>query len=347
MFINENSIDYTKDIFRCLFGVVIGFIICKYTTLSFGFLTPVIIFGTVFSMKKFSLKKFITNNIWIVAFSWIGLFLSEILFENKLALCFVTFGLFFSAFFFIHKNPAGIKMGLLGYTCASIYYTYSYIKIESMVKDLVFLVIIGGFVSWVLFIIFPNTLNFPSGAKIERKEIHKNINNTLKITTIIFLVWLIYMVYDIRDTFFAYATLCGIYGNLNMEDIYSLSIPNIMINILGCILAIIFSFIVNGISSSFLVFVLGLMILFYPMFHVVYYGSLKIKNFALGLIRGTIFPIGLYLTPYGDITSKASARALQISIMLLISMFIIRILLYIEGDKDDGDKNTSIDIKNK
>nr|WP_307776124.1 hypothetical protein [uncultured Cetobacterium sp.] len=346
MYINENSKDYTKDIFRCLLGLVAGFIICKYTTLYFGFLAPAVIFGTVFSMKDFSLKKFLKSNFWIVVFSWMGLFIGEIFFENRLGLCIITFGFFFSAFFFIHKNQSGIRMGILGYTYTTINSTYL-LNVEPMVKDIAIIIVISGFISWILFIIFPNTLEIPISKKIEREEIHKDVKNTLKITIIIFLGWLLYMLFDIKDTFFAYATLCSIYGNLDMEEIYRVSLPNILINILGCTLAIIFSFMINGISSSLIVFSLGLMLLFYPMFYVVYYGSLNLKKTFLGLIKGTIFPIGLYLTPYGDITSKAFARALQISIMLLVSMVIIRILLFIEGDKNEEYKNTNINIKNK
>ena len=43
-------------------------------------------------------------------------------------------------------------------------------------------------------------------------------------------------------------------------------------------------------------------------------------------------PLSLYLTPFGDITSKAGARALQITTMLMISLVITRILIFLQGE---------------
>ena len=335
MFI-KNEKDKTIDIIRVLLGVVTGFIFCKYTKIFFNFLTPMITFSTLFYMNKFSIKLFIKKNWWIFGFSCIGLILSEILVGKPLIFAIITFGIFFSCFFFIHKNITGVNSGVLGYTFTTIYFTYASTPIESMVKDMAISIFISGCIAWILFFIFPTGKANLDITKQEREDVHRDVFNTIKITTIIFIVWLFYMFYDIKDTFFAYATLCGLYGNLSFNKIYVLTLPNILINISGCILAIILSFFINGISTNPIIFSLSLMIIFFPMLYFGYYEKTpKIKILSLSLIRATIFPIGLYLTPYGDIVSKAFARALQITTMLIISMILIKLLMIIKGEENE------------
>lgn len=325
--------DYIKDIIRCVFGIIMGFIVCKYTQLSFGFLTPVLIFGTVFTNYKFSLKVYIKNNWWIFGFGVFGLFISEIFSNNILALSIVTYAFFFTSLFFIHKNQSGVRMGILGYTCLTIYYTYSSLPVENMIKDLFFVIVLGGVISFILLTIFPNSRPSNTSLKKEREDIHKNIENTLLVTTIVFLVWILYMIFNIRETFFAYATLCGVYGSLDLEIINKESFPSIYANILGCSVAILFSFILNGIGRNFFIFTLGLMVLFFPMLYNVYYSSnIKVIKFFVALIKGTIFPIGLYLTGSGDIFSKAFARGVQITVMLVVSILLIKVILYAKGE---------------
>ncbi|WP_407537240.1 hypothetical protein [Cetobacterium somerae] len=78
------------------------------------------------------------------------------------------------------------------------------------------------------------------------------------------------------------------------------------------------------------------MVFIYPMVYIGYYGKTPFqKIFFFGLIRAIILPICLYLTPYGDIVTKASTRALQITIILIFSMFLTRFLLFIEGGTNE------------
>ncbi|WP_297431977.1 hypothetical protein [uncultured Cetobacterium sp.] len=332
---NQNS-NFIPDILRSLLAITIGILLSKYTDLSFNFQIPIIAFGVVTTMKTFSIKLFFYNYWWIPFFAGVGLLFTEIFRENLLAFASITFIIFFSCFFFSYKHPNGIRSSILGYSFTSIYATYNDKIVENMVTDIVLVTILGGLIGWGLLLIFPTGKTNLEMKKSNREDIHKNIIHILIITIIVFSLWLGYMFFDIRDTFFAYATLAGIYTNLNLEKIHKLSFLNIFIHSLGCFFAIIFSFFINGIGNNPIIFAFALMIFIYPMVFMGYYGKSQLqKNFFLGMIRAIILPICLYLTPYGDIITKASTRALQITIFLIFSMFLTRFLLFIEGGTNE------------
>lgn len=328
----NDNLNFIPDIFRSLLAITVGILLSKYTNFSFNFQIPIIAFGIVTTMKKFSIKTFLKNYWWISFFAAIGLLFTEIFRENLPAFAIFTFAIFFSCFFFSYKHPTGIRSGILGYSFTSIYATYNDKIVENMVTDIIWVTILGGLIGWALLIIFPTGKENPEEKKLQREDIHKNIFHILKITTIVYSLWLAYMFFDIRDTFFAYATLAGIYTNLNLEKIHKLSFLNIIIHSLGCFLAIIFSFFINGISNNPIIFAFSLIIFIYPLIFLGYYGKTSFQRiFFFGIIRAIILPICLYLTPYGDIVTKASTRALQITIILIFSMFLTKFLLFIQG----------------
>lgn len=333
---SNDNVNFIPDIFRSLLAITIGILLSKYTNFSFNFQIPIIAFGVVTTMKKFSIKIFFSNYWWISFFAALGLLFTEIFRENILAFAVVTFAVFFSCFFFSYKHPNGIRSSILGYSFTTIYATYSDKVVENMVVDIVLVTVLGGIIGWILLLIFPTKEQNLGVKKSQREDIDKDIFHIFKITIIVFALWLAYMFFDIRDTFFAYATLAGIYTNLNLEKIHKLSFLNITIHSLGCFLAIIFSFFINGISNNPFIFAFALMVFIYPMVYIGYYGKTPFqKIFFFGLIRAIILPICIYLTPYGDIVTKASTRALQITIILIFSMFLTRFLLFIEGGTNE------------
>jgi len=330
------SINYNKDIVRGLFAIVLGVMLSKYTSYSFNFQIPIIALATVTNMNRFSIKIFIKENCWVFISAAIGLIVSEIFYQKFALFYILTFGIFFTCFYFIDKNLRAAPSIILGYSFTTIYGTYNKLNMEVMVYDVFIVTVLGGLLGFLLLLLIPK----------EQKEESKNqnmvlekspnkIKNILIVTTIVFLIWMFYTIYDIKDTFFAYAALAGIYGNIDVKKIYRLTPLNIGINLTGCFLATIYSFLVIGLDKFFLLFGLSLGILFFPMLYFKYYGdTVIIKSISNGLLRATIIPLVLYLTPFGDITSRAGARALQIAIMLMSSLVVTRILIFLEGEEN-------------
>ncbi|WP_426710463.1 DUF2955 domain-containing protein [Cetobacterium sp. SF1] len=347
MYTNE---DKTWDILRVTIGVSIGLMISKYTTMAFNFQVPTMAASLVLGTDKVTVKKVIKSYWWLVGFAALGLLCGEVFRNNKPAMAVVTFGFIFTAFFFTHINPNGIRSAVLGYSFTTVYATYTDKNVETMVGDLVIVVIIGGLLGWAMLTIFPKKIEnkkIPVGVKPQREHIHKNITNTLLVSIIIFLIWGSFMIFNIRGAFFAYATLAGIYGNLSLEKIHKLSPLNIAIHVCGCFIAIVFSFLMDGRSLAPAVFFMGLMLLFYPIVYMGVYGdSPKKRAFFMGLVRAIILPIALYMTPDGDIVQQASARAIQISLMVMGSMVITRILLKLQEVNSNG-KNTGNNRENQ
>ncbi|MEG3014659.1 MAG: hypothetical protein RR795_09470 [Cetobacterium sp.] len=327
--------DYTKDIIRNLLAVVLGLMLSKYTTYNFNFEIPIIALNVVSTMPKFSIKDFIKKNWWLVAATALGVIVAQT-FEEKFLLYYIfTFGIFFSCFYITDKNPMASANIVLGYSFTTVYATYNRLNMKIMVYDIFRVTILGGILGFLILILIPKIKKEKEIIENKPKEItQKNVGAIFLVTTIVFITWTFYVMFDIKDTFFAYATLAGIYGNINIDKIHKLTPLNIGVHITGCFLATLYSFLIVGISKFFLLFALSLSILFFPMVYFKYYGDSQIKkSIAGGLIGATIMPLSLYLTPFGDITSKAGARALQITIMLLISLVITRLLTILGGEK--------------
>ncbi|MBC2855439.1 hypothetical protein H3N56_02885 [Cetobacterium sp. 2A] len=327
-------IDYTKDILRDLLAIVLGLMLSKYTTYSFNFEIPIIALSVVTTMPKFCIKRFIKDNWWLAAAAALGFFVAQIFKENFLLFYIFTFGIFFSCFYFIDKSPKGAPNIILGYSFTTIYTTYQKLNMEIMVYDVFIVTILGGLLGFLILTLLPkNKIENIQENNISKEATHKNLGNIVLVTTIVFITWIFYVIFDIKDTFFAYATLAGIYGSINIERIHKLTPMNIVIHTSGCLLATLYSFLVIGVSKFFPILALSLSLLFFPMLYSKYYSDSKIKkSIASGLIGATIMPLALYLTPFGDITSKAGARALQITTMLLISLIITRLLIILGGD---------------
>ncbi|WP_432204875.1 hypothetical protein ACQ9ZF_01450 [Cetobacterium somerae] len=333
---NTEKDNYIPHILRSLFAVTFGILLSKYTNLSFNFQIPIIAFSVVTGMNKFCIKTFFKEYWWVSFFAAIGLLFTEIFRENLAAFSIITFGVFFSCFYFSYKHPNGIRSSILGYSFTSIYATYNDKIVENMVVDIIIVTILGGLIGAIILFLIPTGLNNNPPKKFKRENIHKNISHIFKISLIVFSLWFSYMFFNIRDTFFAYATLAGIYTNLELDKIHKLSFLNILIHTLGCSLAIIFSFLINGISDNPIIFAFGLMIFIYPLIYKGYYGkSVSEKAFYFGIVRACILPICLYLTPFGDIVAKASTRALQITIILIFSMFLTRFFMFINGGTNE------------
>ncbi|MGL5124206.1 MAG: hypothetical protein ACRC6K_08680 [Fusobacteriaceae bacterium] len=343
----EKSIN--RNIIRVTLAISTGLLCAKYSNLAFNFQIPITAMVLVTSLKQFSLKLFFKTQIWIYLFASLGLFFSEIFRYNQGAFAIATFTIIFTGFYFSHNYASTVRSGILGYSFASIYASYSDKNVESMVRDLSLDLIIGGLIGFILLTLIPTKEKNHPVPKINRENIHKNIKHIFILSFIVFSIWISYMFLDIRDTFFAYATLTGIYGNIHLDKIHKLSIMNILCHILGCFLAIIFSFIMDGMSLFPPLFFLSLLVLFYPIIYLAYYSEKKEKRaFYLTLIGAIVLPLSLYLTPESDIVEKASARALQISLMLIVSLFITKLLILFQGDENiENNKTSNIILKNK
>ncbi|MGL5052344.1 MAG: hypothetical protein ACRC5W_01970 [Cetobacterium sp.] len=329
-------INHNKNIIKSFLAIVLGVALAKYTTYSFSFEIPIIALSVVSTTSKFNLKEFVKSNSWLPLSAALGVLAGELFKEKYFLFAIFSFGIFFTCFYFVKKNPKAILNSILGYSFTSVYSTYANQNMEKLVYDIVIVSILGGILGFIILTFFRND------EKIIKKEIlsnHKNIKEDVHIkkiillTTIIFLTWLLYIIFNIKETFFAFATLAVMYGNLDFKKIHQLTPLVISIHLTGCSIAIIYSFFINGFSSSMILFLLSLSIIFFPILYFKYYGNSEIiKSFFNSLISATILPICLYLTPTGDITSKASARALQISIFLAISFVMTKILIML-GDK--------------
>ncbi|MBC2852065.1 DUF2955 domain-containing protein [Cetobacterium sp. 8H] len=328
-------IDHTKDIIRSLLAIVLGLMFSKYITYSFNFEIPIIALNIVTTMPKFNIKIFIKNNCWLVFATALGVLVDHVFQEKFLLFYIFTFGVFFSCLYLMDKNPKASSNIVLGYSFTTIYATYYKLNMEIMVYDIFIVTVLGGILGCLILILFPKEQKEQSIQNNKSKEItHKNIGNIFLVTSIVFITWVLYIIFDIKDTFFAYATLAGIYGNINIDKIHELTPLNIGVHIAGCFLATVYSFFIIGISKFFLLFALSLSILFFPMIYFKYYGDSQVKKtIASGLIVATIMPLALYLTPFGDIASKAGARALQITTMLFVSLIITRLLIILGGEK--------------
>lgn len=330
------SISYNKNILKDLFAIVLGLMLSKYTTYSFNFEIPIIALATVSTMNRFSIKTFIKNNLWLVLSAGWGVVVAQIFDHNFFLFYIFTFGIFFTCFYFRDKNPKAASNIILGYSFTTVYSTYSKINMVVMVYDVFIVTVLGGVLGFLILLLFPKTeIEENKTENIPSESSPKNIKNILVVTVIVFIAWISYTIFDIKDTFFAYAALAGIYGNINIEKIHKLTPINIGVHLTGCFIATLYSFVTVGLDKFFLLFGLSLAILFFPMLYYKYYGdSGVIKSIASGLIGATIMPLALYLTPFGDITSKAGARALQITVMLTISLIITRILIFLQEDVD-------------
>lgn len=320
-----------KDTIRATLAVTIGLLFSKYLNISFNFLIPGSAFTAVYTMTNFTVKKFLRANMFIVLFAYGGLFLAECLKGKNISFFILTFIIFFTSLFFVYKDPAGIRSGMLGYTFTTIYFTYKNKIVENMIRDLLVAVLFAGIISAVLLVFIPKNEEEKIAPKPKRQEIHKNVKNTFGITLVLSIIWLMYMFFDIRDTFFAYATLWGIYANLDVEKIHTVTYPTILVNVIGCFLSIVFSFFINGISNNPIIFFCGLVLLFYPIIYRMYF---KNKVILASVVRGIIFPIALYLTPQGDTLFKSSKRGFQISVFLIVSMILTKIYLVLSEDED-------------
>lgn len=326
--------NYNKELMRNLLAIVLGLMFSKYTTYSFNFEIPIIALTTVASMDKFSIKIFIKDNWWLFASAALGVVVARI-FNQKFALFYIfTFGVFFTCFYYMDKNPKAIPNIILGYSFTTVYATYTKINMEVMVYDVFIVTVLGGTLGFLILTLLPKIeIKEKKIEKTSPKKSAKNIKTILIVTVVVFIAWISYILFDIKDTFFAYAALAGIYGNINIEKIHKLTPINIGVHLTGCLLATIYSFMIIGLDKFFLLFGLSLAILFFPMLYYKYYGKSDIiKSISSGLIGATIMPLALYLTPFGDITSKAGARALQITTMLMISLVITRILIFLQGE---------------
>ncbi|MGL5377074.1 MAG: DUF2955 domain-containing protein [Cetobacterium sp.] len=335
------SIDYTRDIVKGLLALVLGLMLSKYTNYAFNFEIPIIAFGIVTSSKKFSLKEFIKENWWLIASAGFGVLVSE-LFHEKYSLFFIfTFGVFFSCFYYVHKNPKAILNSILGYSFTTVYSTYPSQNMEQMVSDIFVVTIIGGILGVFLSTLFrdDNSTSNAIPLNIDTKKVNNtkntNTSNVLLITTIVFITWVFYIFFDIKETFFAFATLALMYGNLDIKKIHKLTPFIISMHVTGCAIAIFYSYLVIGLSTSITLFGLSLSLIFFPMLYYKYYGKTeRTRAFASGLIGATILPICLYLNPFSDITSKASARAIQITVMLIISLIFTKVLIVLEKNEN-------------
>ncbi|MGL4425207.1 MAG: DUF2955 domain-containing protein [Cetobacterium sp.] len=336
------SIDYTRDILKGLLALVLGLMLSKYTNYAFNFEIPIIAFGIVTSNQKFNLKDFIKENWWLIGAAAFGVFISELL-REKYALFFIfTFAIFFSSFYYIHKNPKAILNTILGYSFTTVYSTYPSQNMEKMVSDIFIVTVIGCILGVFLSTIFGDNNSISKAIPLNKSS--KKVNDTEKqidtinvflITTIVFITWVFYILFDIKDTFFAFATLALMYGNLDIKKIHKLTPFIISMHVTGCAIAIFYSYLVIGLSISVTLFGLSLALIFFPMLYFKYYGKNETtKAFAGGLIGATILPICLYLNPFSDMTSKASARALQITIMLIISLIFTKVLIVLEKNEN-------------
>lgn len=345
----ERGETINRNILRVTLAISIGLLCAKYLNLAFNFQIPITAMVLVTTLKKFSLKRFFKTQIWVYLFAILGLYFSEIFRYNQGAFAVITFSIIFTGFYFSHNYASAVRSGILGYSFATIYGSYSDKSVESMVKDLSLDIIIGGLIGFILLTLIPTKENNQPVPKLKREDIHKNIKHTFILSFIVFSIWISYMFFDIRDTFFAYATLTGIYGNIYLDKIHKLSIMNIGCHILGCFLSIIFSFIMDGMSLFPPLFLLSLLVLFYPIIYLAYYSATKEKRiFYMTLIGAIVLPLSLYLTPESDIVQKASTRALQISVMLILSLFVSRLLILFQGDDNiEHNKTSHIILKNK
>ncbi|MGL5088696.1 MAG: hypothetical protein ACRC6Z_04490 [Cetobacterium sp.] len=332
-------INHNKDIIKSFLAIVLGVAIAKYTTYSFSFEIPIIAFSVVSMTSKFNLKEFIKNNSWLPISAALGVLAGELLKEKYFLFAIFSFGIFFTCFYFVKKNPKAILNSVLGYSFTSVYSTYANQNMEKLVYDIVIVSILGGILGFIILSIFRNREEIVKKEVLPDYKIVKediNIKKIILITTIVFITWLLYVIFNIKETFFAFATLAVMYGNLDLKKIHKLTPIVISIHLTGCLIAIIYSFFINGLGGSMILFLLSLSIIFFPMLYFKYYGNSEIiKSFFNSLISATILPICLYLTPAGDITSKASARALQISIFLAISFAMTKILIMLGDEKNE------------
>ncbi|MGL5191336.1 MAG: hypothetical protein ACRC7S_16975 [Cetobacterium sp.] len=327
--------DYTKDILRSLLAIVLGITISKYTSYSFSFEIPIIALSTVTTMKVFNFKNFIKQNCWLVIATAFGLLASEI-FKEKFILFFIfTFSIFFSCFYYIYLNPKISSNIILGYSFTTIYSTYNNLNIETMVYDVFIVTTLGGILGFFILLFLPNSKEEKIKAiDLDKKTPNINLYLVVLISILVSITWFLYILFDIKDAFFAFATLAIMYGNLDLKKIQAMTPLIIKTHILGCFIAILYSFLVIGLSKSIFFFTLSLSLIFFPMLYLKYYGETNIhKTIGNGLIAATILPVCLYLNPKSDIAGKAGTRALQITFVLLASSILIKFLISLGGNK--------------
>ncbi|MGL6066815.1 MAG: hypothetical protein ACRC0R_07025 [Cetobacterium sp.] len=332
------SINHNKSLLKNYFAIVLGTVLAKYITYSFSFEIPIIALSIVDTKSRFTVTKFLKENSWLPASAALGVLVGEFFKEKYFLFAVFSFGIFFTCFYHVKQNPKAILNSILGYSFTSVYSTYANQNLERLVYDIVIVTILGGVLGIVILFVFKNKNRDILKEKFSEHKIapeNVSVKKVFLLSSIIFLTWLLYIIFNIKDTFFAFATLALMYGNLDIKKIHKLTPLIIFIHISGCLIAIFYSFFVNGLSNSIVLFSLSLSIIFFPMVYFKYYGSSAlIKSFSNSLIPATILPICLYLNPAGDITQKAGARALQITVFLLVSFVMTKILLTLDSESD-------------
>lgn len=314
---------YTNLLFlRSLFGITIGIILSKYLNLTFNFLIPTIIFTSVFSNKKLTLKKFLLGNVPLILTAFIGLFLSKLLFNFRLLFFFTSFFIIYLFVSLAYDYREYVNSALLGFTYSTVYFNYSNININKII-DLIIVTTVSGIISYLLifFIKVKSIDSKPSNLSLEKNNSHIFLS-----TSFIYLGWILFMILDLKKSFFAYAALCNAFTLIDPYNISKSIKPSIECNVIGCALASLFSFFTSSFRNNIFLFSLSIILIFYPILYNIYFNSNKNSSiFSTGLIYATLFPIGLYLTPVGDIFFSSFSRAFNIFLFLSIAFFAINL----------------------
>lgn len=175
----------------------------------------------------------------------------------------------------------------------------------------------------ILHVLFPSDQEPPKPK--QRKETNISTLNLFLDTIILYSFWLFSMLFEWRFAFFAFITIASLYENYDYEMILLKCKANIKIHTLACLSASIFSLVLFSMTGNWLLFSLGLFLIYSPFIYRIIYLRENLY-FNTAFIFGLTVPLSIYLNVTDvAILYKSQLRAFLICGTMLITMFFIKL----------------------
>lgn len=289
------------------------------------------IFFSLYSLKlmfipgRFNFIVLMKNLCSLAIGMGIGLFVGNVSVAFALPMAIFMFILFFFTLDCNRTNKLpGYSYNLfLGSAFSSINSSYPnsayYIAINQYLLQMLFVLIL----LFILHFLFPSNQEAPKLK--ERKETNISTMDLFLDTTILYSFWLFAMFFEWRFAFFAFTTVAGLYDNYDYKMILEKCKRNIKLHILACTTASIFSLVLFSMTGNWLLFSLGLFVLYSPFIYKIVYKQENLY-FNTAFIFGLTVPLANYLSSTNvAVLYRAQLRATLISSTMLISMFFIKL----------------------
>ncbi len=330
----ENAMDkFKQDKFRRLFtaaivGIMLSYLVPMDDEKVFIGLFPA---SLVLGMDRFSLGKLAISCITLLLGIIAGTLADEAFYNIPVVAVMLTYIIYFTTLKAFASRVAGgyIYNFAFSYTLATVFASYSDKDMELCITQFFALQLAGVFLLvWGCFVLFPTQK--PQVKAEPLPEAFRISDSEVAIYALVWLgFWMIFMLVEWSFAIFAFFTFIAAFRNFERSLMKWIAKENMIIHIVSCLTAALFSMLILGMSTNILVLLTGLIpLLFFFCHRAVYPPTPELGYRCNTMIAGVIVPLILYITPVRAGLNKSLLRATLIICLMTILWLVIEYLYH-------------------